>query len=403
MDEAQLHALVSDRELRSPELHQPNDFYGHASCLKRFAGLDEAKSLHAVVVHGPMFPTLHWSVDLQARLPVLLTSSGAACRALRNQTDKLVFSIGPMLAYASCHFTDAELAKEKERLGRNLLVFPTHSTHTIDAMYDAQVMCADIERMGREYDSVTVCLYWKDALRGMDAPFRAAGFGCYTAGHMFDLKFLDRLRTWLTLSDAVVCYSWTSAIGYAVLMNKPTLALHAPQERFVAPEEIIRRDSLDEANQADNVRYRERVFRLFAEMREPTPEQREAIDYMWGLSQIRPHGELVEMLHLAEDMYETADALRLSAFPDAVGMARVYARMGRAERALLVLEQALQMGRQSADMLHLAARLRLEQGDVAAALVHAKALLREYPERRTQCTTLLQEAARKGACCRRAL
>lgn len=392
-----IHELARDRELVSAELHQPSDFYGHASCIKRFVGMDVNASLHAVVVHGPMMPSLHWHVDLDAPLPVLLTSSHGACQGLRERTGKLVFSIGPVLAYASPHLSEVALAGEKGTLGRNLLVFPSHSTHHVAAMYDAKAMCAQIEQVAKDYDSVTVCLYWKDIQTGVDEVFRSAGFHCRTAGHIYDHYFLDRLKTLLTLSDAVMCYSWTSAIGYAVSMNKPVMALHAPAERFVADEEIIKRDTLNCAVDVATVEYRKRIFELFADMRETTEKQREAIDYMWGLSQVRSKDALLEIVQVAQDMFVTAHELGLSSFPAVLAMARIYVSMGLVAKALRVLEQAVIMGREDAEVLLLLARLRLAKGDVSLALIYVKKVMKQYPHLRAHCSGIVQEAAEAAA------
>lgn len=391
-----MHELACDRDLISAELHQPSDFYGHASCIKRFVGMDVNSPLHAVVVHGPMMPSLHWPVDLDAPLPVLLTSSRGACSALRDRTSKLVFSIGPVLAYASPHLSGDALAGEKSRLGRNLLVFPSHSTHHVAAMYDAKAMCAQIEQVAKDYDSVTVCLYWKDIQMGVDEAFQSAGFNCRTAGHIYDHYFLDRLKTLLTLSDGVMCYSWTSAIGYAVSMNKPLMALHAPAEKYVADEETIKRDTLNCAADVTSVEYRKRIFRLFSDMCETTEEQREAIDYMWGLSEVRSKDELREIVQVAQDMYITKNALDLPSFPDVFAMAKIYASMGLTNKSLVILEQTMKMNRDDAKILLLSAKLRLKMGDIQLALTYTKRFMKQYPHLRAQCAEILQEAAKTG-------
>lgn len=391
-----MHELARDRELVSAELHQPSDFYGHASCIKRFLGMDVNSPLHAVVVHGPMMPSLHWHVDLDAPLPVLLTASRDACSVLRDRTSKLVFSIGPVLAYASPHLSPQAFADEKNTLGRNLLVFPSHSTHHVAAMYDAKTMCTQIEQVAKDYDSVTACLYWKDIQSGIDEVFRSAGFNCRTAGHIYDHYFLDRLKTLLTLSDAVMCYSWTSALGYAVSMNKPVMALQAPGEMYVADEETIKRDTLNCATDVASVEYRKRIFGMFSDMRETTEEQREAIDYMWGLSQVRSKDELLEIVQVAQDMYITKNALDLHSFPDVFAMAKIYASMGLTNKSLVILEQTMKMNRDDAKILLLSAKLRLKMGDIQLALTYTKRFMKRYPHLRAQCVEILQEAAKTG-------
>jgi hypothetical protein len=48
----ELYSLSIDRAIRTHERHMPNEFYGHASVLKRFMGMSHDVSLKAVVEHG---------------------------------------------------------------------------------------------------------------------------------------------------------------------------------------------------------------------------------------------------------------------------------------------------------------------------------------------------------------
>ena len=294
--------LARDRTLSTPEKHPSNDFYGHAAILKAYAGRPQEISTNCVIVHGPMFPSLHWEVDLKAPLPVLLTANRAACSELRKHTDKQIVAVGPLLSYARPHLSPPQLAEEKRRLGRNLLVFPSHSTHHIDARYDYDAVCREIAAYGRDFDSVTICLYWKDILNGVAPMFAAHGFNLETAGHIFDRGFMNRLKTLFTLSDAVVTYSWTSALGFAVSMKKPVVALAAKDEQFIAPQHIIDRDTLGGDLHSDNIAYKAKVLSLFREMRETTAEQESAIDYMWGITQTRTPQEIEDILRVADDL-----------------------------------------------------------------------------------------------------
>ena len=71
----ELKALAHDRLLETEELHTPNDFYGHATVLKSFAGYAQEYQLKTVVEHGASPSKEIWGPDLNASLPVVLTAS----------------------------------------------------------------------------------------------------------------------------------------------------------------------------------------------------------------------------------------------------------------------------------------------------------------------------------------
>lgn len=294
--------LAKDRALITPEKHPSNDFYGHATVLKSFVGRPLENSTNCAIAHGPMHPLFHWDVDINAPLPVLLSANAATCTVLKNRTDKLIYAVGPLLHYASPHLSAEQISLEKRRLGRNLLVFPMHSTHHLEACYDSDAVCREIEEIGRDFDTVTICLYWKDILNGVAPIYAAYGFNLETAGHIYDCSFLNRLRTLFALSDAVLTYSWSSALGFAVSMKKPVMARKAKDERFIAPQHILDRDTLGINANREAMEYRAKVLSLFKEFQAPTREQLSAIDYMWGITQTKTPDEIEEILLRADDI-----------------------------------------------------------------------------------------------------
>ncbi len=94
------------------------------------------------------------------------------------------------------HYLNAEKRQtEKPRVGKNLLVFPAHSIHYNITHFNIDKHCDKIKELGKGFDSIRICLYWKDMLRGFDKAYSKHGFECITAGHIFDPMFLPRLKT----------------------------------------------------------------------------------------------------------------------------------------------------------------------------------------------------------------
>jgi len=199
--------LTRDRPLRTPEMHPSNDFYGNAFILKRYVGLPDTYSTKLAIAHAPAAPGTYWDVDLNAALPGYCVASEASRQAAKSaRPDKEVFAIGPLIAYARPVWDPVQAAELKKRLGKSLLSFLPHSTHHVKCGYDLD-RCLDVlEQNSQEFDSVTVSIYWKDYDEALMSRLSARGFYCVTAGHIYDKLFLDRLLSYMLLSDAVLCF-----------------------------------------------------------------------------------------------------------------------------------------------------------------------------------------------------
>ena len=118
----------------------------------------------------------------------------------------------------------------ERKYGTVLLAFPAHSTHTITVQYDETELLEKIREQAPHFDTVFVCLYWKDFLLGRASSYEEAGFVCVSAGHIFDHNFVPRLRTLFELSDCTLSNRIGSYTGYSIFLGKPHLLIG--QETF---------------------------------------------------------------------------------------------------------------------------------------------------------------------------
>lgn len=285
MLESELLALSRDRRLVTCELHEANEFYGHATLLKAYADLPPNRSLKAVVEHGP--PTAGrslWDFDIQSRLPVVLCASARRARefAERLPAHKEALPIGPGLAYLP-----GGLNAPVEPGERRLLVFPLHSSHHFTVDFDVDAFGAAVEHEAAGFDSVEVCLYWRDVLRGEASHYRERGFVCSTAGHMFDPEFLPRFRSTVGRATAVVTNGIGTHLLYAVLLGRPTWLIgemaRDPRVGFLELDRDLA--AFDE-------------FVTAFEQREDavTPRQRALVADFAGIEHVREPEELCEIL-----------------------------------------------------------------------------------------------------------
>ena len=300
---ADLDALARDRPLVTRELFAPNAYYGHANVLKRFAGLDETRSLKVAIEHGPWLDDEIWDVDAESPMPIYLCAAPWRAEYFERETGKRAVGVGPLIYYA--------LGREPEQpRGRHLLVFPAHSSHHVDALYDVRAFVAFLDGLRDDYETVTICVYWKDVLRGTARMFAEAGYRCVTAGHLFDPGFLPRLARIIEGSTAVLSNEIGTHLLYSVLFGRPF---------WLVRQEVVFTQSAD--SDLDEVPLQDFEHPKIARLRETFAErtdfladsQRDFVRDLVGHGALMQSGELRELLEEAERRWRDVSPLQRAA------------------------------------------------------------------------------------------
>lgn len=289
-------ALAADRDLVTHEIHKPNDFYGHATLLKRLAGQPLKRPLRLCIPHGLRFDSKIWKHDYRANFALGFVTGPFRAGIIADRVPSRLVPVGPLIHYAPPALSPAAHAAAAARLGRMLLVFPAHSTHHADAEFSHGDFIAALTERARNFDSVVVCLYWRDVLRGLAEPYRAAGFHTVTAGHIYDVTFLPRLRSIIELATMIVSNRLGTHVGYCLHLGKPH-HIHQQQVeiQIIRPEMVPVPGEIDEAS---------RFNALFGEYAEAiTHAQREIVDQYWGTSHVKTAAEMDALICDAEHGY----------------------------------------------------------------------------------------------------
>ncbi|GAA4426775.1 hypothetical protein GCM10023188_09190 [Pontibacter saemangeumensis] len=190
-----LEEICRDRPLITSEKHEPNDFYGQASILKRYCGLDESKPLKLVYEHSLKLHSNIWELDLKTGFPTAFTSSKERLKCFKKSKKfEFVIPIGPPVLYAK-DLVEKELrnnnnSSKVERKGT--IVFPSHSTHHISAEFDSVAFINQLKGLADEFKPIVICIYWKDFLDNKHVIYEKYGFEVISAGHIYDKDFLLR-------------------------------------------------------------------------------------------------------------------------------------------------------------------------------------------------------------------
>ena len=230
-----IHELIKERNFNQ---HNPfninyGTYYGIEYSLKEFAGFPKDYEIKAFFDHGITFTSaLEAGLRIHESLPTI-TSSKFRKNNILSHKNNGVYSIGPYIAYAKSLLNKSQLRKEKKKLGKNLLVFPMHSTVETHYNFELENFTNEILKFSPDFDSVTVCLYWKDVLRGLDKYYNDLNFNTVTAGYMTDPLFLKRLKSIIELSDMTISNSVSSHTGYCIYLNKPHIFIPSKSNQVI--------------------------------------------------------------------------------------------------------------------------------------------------------------------------
>ena len=220
------------------------------------------------------------------------------------------YAIGPHIAYAKHVYTRKKIVEEKKRLGKNLLVFPAHSIQGLDAKYDFEDFINEIKLIGKDFDSIRICLFWKDILEGKYKKYLDDEFELVTAGNFYDPLFLSRLKTIIETSTITMSNSLGTHLGYCIFMNKP---------HYIYSSEVKLEKSKTDGEKISNHQYKfsqqfkeslendeniNDLIQEFSTYQETiSKKQYELINFYWGIDQIKSKQEIRELIYLLDGKY----------------------------------------------------------------------------------------------------
>lgn len=277
----------------SSDFDEPN-FYGSYKVLRDYADLNHLllPPHNITIQHGYVFEMLTWEKEKLEK--VNLVWSKAVLKMFKQFTSNdNIYPIGAPFFYANSILSEEEISVEKARLGKNLLAFPMHSSHNVDTNYDPRTFIEVLKEEKKHYDTVRVCLYWKDLLRGEAEVYLKNGFECVCCGHIFDINFLRRQKALFEICDATISNGIGSHVGYSIFMKKPHRLIDDVYE-------FVDRKGKDGAELADVHRKKNFLSVKKAFLNCPnykiTPEQIEMVDKYWGMSDMKSPNEIRELL-----------------------------------------------------------------------------------------------------------
>ena len=218
-----------------------------------------------------------------------------------------VFPIGPVFYYSSSLLSNEQMKKERQLLGKNLLVFPSHSIPGINANFNARDFCQKIKEKSKDFETTRICLYWKDVQLGFEKIYKSYGFECVTAGHVLDPNFFPRLKSIIELSDFTMSNDAGSYVGYCIMLGKPHLIIRQDL-RFTGYSKGV---SIVKNLHNDNIF--QQILKTFSQTQNGiSKEQKHLINKHWGIHQVKTKQELQKIVNETENIYQSEQSKLLT-------------------------------------------------------------------------------------------
>lgn len=292
--------LVKDKRFFCNELYKGNFYYGISNMLKSYAGY--AAKIGACIEHGVYFGALtNDRESIHSGYPAVITFSDRRQNYIRKTSDKLIFPIGPYIYYAKGVLGEPELKEIKNAIGKSLLVFPKHSIDRIesDFDYDGLIKCVEEIKIKNNYQTVHVCLYYRDIELGRSKIYQDAGFTVVCAGRREDPDFLNRLKTFILLSDATMSNSVGTHVGYCIALDKPHYIINQ-NISYIMNDDSERRQ-IKTTYLDSSLREKKEVLDAFDHYSETITEYQKYIcNKYWGLDCIRTASELKAIFNICD-------------------------------------------------------------------------------------------------------
>lgn len=279
-----------------------NDYYGNAEQIKRFLNIPSHYPLKAAMQHGNQYGEAYWDEEIKETLPVSLAWGEHICSIWKKHTTKEIYKVGAPFFYTQSLLSEGGIKSERARLGKNLLVFPAHSMHNSTVSFDMESWIDNIRSHSKGFDSVRICIYWKDYILGRHKKYLEAGYECVSAGHIFDYNFLPRLRSLIEVSDATMSNRIGSFIGYSIFLEKPHS--YIDQSMDISDNDIGRVKE-EEAEWRGDPGV-QKIFKAFSanDNFQITPDQLDALEPYFGFSEIKSKSEFLEIVNTSELLYQ---------------------------------------------------------------------------------------------------
>ncbi len=279
--------ITNDRKFFSYNLNNTaSRLYGIHSSI--FKSIDDKNIYFPSTEHGLIFHNNYWSDTKDTLRASCLTFGNFRKSILSRHYNTPIFCVGPYIHYAKDYYDQNTFKQTKKKLGKNLLVFPTHSTDDSNLEYDKNNFIKTILDYKNNFDSVTICSFWWNIDDPLLTYLSKLGCNIVSAGYREDRLFLSRLKTLIKLSDFTIGDSIGTHVGYCLYLNKPF--------SYFQNETIHNINNLgDDENKKFINKHINILKNTFLNSNEITSEQMQIANHYWGFDHVKNSEQIFDI------------------------------------------------------------------------------------------------------------
>lgn len=283
--------------------------YGNTDILLEYGHIPaDEQRYFPCVSHQCVFPL--YSVGFQYNHAVIFQGEYFKKKIQKRFPYIPVFSVGPYINYAKEMYNDKEKLEMKDKIGKMLLVFLPHTIENIKRQYDKKdFIDSVIRKYNKIYDTIWMCSYWADINDSACDYAESRGIHIVSAGFRFDRHFNNRLKTIISLSDAVVCGDIGSFIMYSLYMNKPVYRLPISENDTISDYEF--KSDFEKKYQfgEEYISYKTKFYEIFNENTYNIDIQKQWSETLAGYNLIKTPDEIKNIHIISKDIWEACDGI----------------------------------------------------------------------------------------------
>lgn len=240
-----------------------------------------------------------------------------------------VFCVGPYIHYADMFYSQKKLIEMKKKLGKTLLVFPTHSTYTSNLTVQQEKFIKMIKKEASKYNSVLINTFWWNINDPLIQKLEVEGYKVISCGYKDDINFLSRLKSYLYLADFAIGDSIGTHIGYCIDCNVPFMYRETNTQNFsLVPDEYIAQSSCKKNEDI--------IKKLFLNTDRITDEQKKICNYYWGCDCLKTKAELQKICDISKELTHLTHGFRNKLYKYSAKLLKTYKQLDIIKYQLLL-------------------------------------------------------------------
>lgn len=215
-----------------PGIWYESNVYRHQDVLTNYAGMRAFQYWEYTpvrVFHGEAF---HKRDALLHEGSYVCFGASMKDEIRRVYPKNVILPVGAYIHYADGYYDEKRLTEYKNKLGRNLLVFPMHSIEFYSVHFNENDFVSFVFEEAKKFDSLSICVRAEDINNEYVNMFRKAGANIVSAGIRFDKHYLPRQKTMIQAADAVLTNSIGAHVVYALAENCPVKYFRQATRRY---------------------------------------------------------------------------------------------------------------------------------------------------------------------------